>query len=192
MLISMKLRCVQKFEYHCRKGAKPNNSGHRRVAGCNCPCCNMQADRERVTAREPLSTDVEHSIGQSARPPTRHVSAARPETAQHRRASYGQPTALEYLANKGSKIQAIEAELATAQAANMTLNQQVEKLSGTVHTQTNKLAILQGGKDFLTSERARERLDIEHQLSQSEHNILTLNQSLRRSEQAKVSCRTHP
>ena len=148
----------------------------------------MQANDERLIAREPANTDVQQkrrSIGQSARPPTGPVTA-RPEAAQHRRASYSQPSALEYLANKGSRMQETEAELATAQAANTTLNQQVEKLTGTVHTQTNKLAILRGEKDFLTSQRAQERLDIEQQLSQSEQKILMLNQSLRRSEQAKV------
>lgn len=115
------------------------------------------------------------------------TTAPLPKSAHLGRASIGQPTdALQYLANKGTRIQDLETELTTAQAENIALSQQNEQLDGTLHTQKNKLAILQGERDFLASQRDQERLDMEHQLSQSEQRILTVSQNLRRSEQAKV------
>ena len=100
----------------------------------------------------------------------------------------GHPTdALHYLASKGSRTQELQAELATAQAENSALSQQVDELKGTLQGQTNKLAVLQGERDFLASQRDQERVDMEHQLAQSEQRILKVKQDLRRSEQAKVA-----
>ncbi|KAL3148911.1 hypothetical protein ABBQ32_001779 [Trebouxia sp. C0010 RCD-2024] len=106
-------------------------------------------------------------------------------------AQTGQPTdALHYLARKGSRTQELQAELATAQAENSTLSQQVDELKGTLQGQTNKLAVLQGERDFLASQRDQERVDMEHQLAQSEQRILKVKQNLRRSEQAKAVAET--
>ena len=143
-----------------------------------------------LNARQQAGADPEHkrrSVGLPVRYPMETATAPLTKSAHFGRASIGQPTdALQYLANKGSKIQELETELTTAQDENLALSQQNEKLSGTLHTQQNELAILQGERDFLTSQRDQERQDLEHQLSQSEQRILTVSQSLRRSEQAKV------
>ena len=118
------------------------------------------------------------------RQPIGGATAPLPKAAQ-----IGQPTdALQYLASKGARTQELQAELATAQAENSALSQQVDKLKGTLQAQTNKLAVLQGERDFLATQCQQERLDMEQQLAQSEQKILTVKQDLRRSEQAKVSC----
>lgn len=143
-----------------------------------------------LKARQQAGTDLEHkrrSLGLPVRHPMDAATAPLPKSALFGRASIGQPTdALQYLANKGTRIQDLETELTTAQDENLALNQQNEQLDGILHTHKNELAILQKERDFLASQRDQERQDMERQLSQSEQRILTVSQNLRRSEQAKV------
>lgn len=122
------------------------------------------------------------SVGLPERHPERNATAPLPKTTQ-----LGQPTnALQYLASKGARTQELQAELTTAQAENSALSQKVEELNGTLQTRTNKLAVLQGERDFLASQRDQERLDLERQLAQDEQRILAVKHDLRRSEKAKV------
>ena len=143
-----------------------------------------------IRGRQQAETDVEHkrrSIGLPIRHPMGIATASLPKSAQIRGASCGQPgDALQYLANKGARMKELETELAIAQGENTTLSQQVQEHTDTLQTKTTQLAILQGERDFLTSQRDQERQDMEQQLFQSEQRILTLTQSLRRSEQGKV------
>lgn len=140
----------------------------------------QQADKHSEHKQRSVGLPVRHSM--------ETATAPLPKSADFGYASMGQPSgALQYLANKGTRIQELETELSTAQDENLALSQQNEKLNSTLHTCQNELAILQGERDFITSQRDQERQDMEHQLSQSEQRYLTVSQSLRRSEQAKVS-----
>lgn len=128
-----------------------------------------------------------HSTGLSARPPLGTVTAGRPGTAYTGRAGSTQPAdAMQYLANKGSKIQELEAELKLSQAETAHLSQQLEQAKSTTQTDAERLATIQGERDFLNSQRSRERLDTEKQLSQAEQKILSLRKDLRHTEDAKV------
>jgi len=128
-----------------------------------------------------------HSTGPSARPPLGTVTAGRPSTAYTGRAGITQPAdALQYLANKGSKIQELEAELKLSQAEIANLSQQLEQAKSTTQTDAQRLATIQGERDFLNSQRSKERLDTEKQLSQAEQKILSLRRDLRHTEDAKV------
>ena len=93
---------------------------------------------------------------------------------------------MQYLANKGSKIQELEAELKLSQAETAHLSQQLEQAKSTTQTDAERLATIQGERDFLNSQRSRERLDTEKQLSQAEQKILSLRKDLRHTEDAKV------
>lgn len=142
---------------------------------------NAQQQAGTASAHTRIELPVQQPVG--------NTTAPLPKSVQSGHAWVGQPAdALQYLAHKGTRIQELETELTTAQAENIALSQQNEQLDGTLHTQKNKLAILQGERDFLASQRDQERLDMEHQLSQSEQKILTVSQNFRRSEQAKVYC----
>ena len=128
-----------------------------------------------------------HSTGLSGRPPLGTVTAGRPGTAYTGRAGITQsPDALQYLANKGSKIQELEAELTLSQAETAHLKHQLEQAKSTARTDAECLATIQGDRDFLNSQRSRERLDTEKQLSQAEQKILSLRKDLRHTEDAKV------
>ena len=150
----------------------------------------MQAELPEPRPQIHLDTDLDRrrrSIGVHRRPPISSATAGRFKSAQLEQVRNTEAnSALQQLANKGSKIQELEAELAIAQAENVAVNAQLEEASSTAQTQTNKLAIVQAERDFLSSQRKQERLDAEQQLAKSEQTILNLTQSLRRAEQAKV------
>ena len=128
-----------------------------------------------------------HSTGLSARPPLGTVTAGRPGTTYTDRAGITHPAdALQYLANKGSQIQELEAELKLSQTETAHLRQQLEQAKSTTQTDVERLATVQGERDFFNSQCSRERLDTEKQLSQAEQKILSLRKDLRHTEDAKV------
>ena len=128
-----------------------------------------------------------HSTVLPARPPLGIVTAGRPGTAYTGRAGITQPAdALQYLANKGSKIHEMEAELKLSQAETVRLSQQLEQAKSTAQTDAERLATLRGEREFWNSQRSRERLDTEKQLLQAEQKILSLRKDLRHTEDAKV------
>ncbi|DBA74329.1 TPA: hypothetical protein ACH3X1_011104 [Trebouxia sp. C0004] len=142
------------------------------------------------TTRQPAVANAghrRHSTGLSARPPLGAVTAGRPGTAYTGRAGITQPAdALQYLANKGSKIQELEAELKFSQAETAHLSQQLEQAKCTTQTDAERLASIQAERDFLNSQRNKERLDTEKQLSQAEQKMLSLRKNLRHTEDAKT------
>lgn len=145
---------------------------------------------ERYAAGQAAQAEAEHrrrSIGVPVRPPLGFNALARASTTKTGRASIDQPAdALKYLANKGARIQELEAELETAQAENISLNQQLQQATGSVRAHKESLASAEGERDFLTSQRSRERADIEQQLLQAEQKVLSLRQDLRHTKDAKV------
>ena len=140
------------------------------------------------TARQPAGADPVHrrrSIGVPARPPLGSAAVGWPNTS---RASISQPAeALQYLANKGSRIEELEAKLTAAHTENLNLSQQLEQTSSTIHAHVNSLGSVEGERDFLTAQRVQERVDTEQQLLRAEQTIAALSQELKQTETAQVN-----
>lgn len=150
----------------------------------------QQAVNTADITQQPADTDAgprRHSVSLLARPRLASATMGRPGTAYTGRVSIGQPAdALQYLANKGSKIQELEAELKLSQSEIISLSQQLEQATSMRLAEAESLATIQGERDFLATQRNQERLDMEHQLVQAEQKIQSLRQDLRHIEVAKV------
>lgn len=100
---------------------------------------------------------------------------------------HAQPaSALQYLADKGSRVKALEADKATAQAEIAKLSQQLRDAKDTIQVSANSLAVTQGERDFLSARRDADRQEMEEQIQKAEQSISALRQQLKQSELAQV------
>ncbi|KAA6425687.1 MAG: hypothetical protein FRX49_04584 [Trebouxia sp. A1-2] len=133
-----------------------------------------------------MSRPVDQPSAAKPRDLRQDLAIAAQQTTKKRKVDGGENQEKQYLANKGSKIQELEAELKLSQAETAHLSQQLEQAKSTTQTDAERLATIQGERDFLNSQRSRERLDTEKQLSQAEQKILSLRKDLRHTEDAKT------
>ena len=127
------------------------------------------------------------SIGVPARASVETASPRRPSLPHASAAQIAQPgSALQYLADKGTRVQNLEAEVSTAQAEIMKITRQLEDVSNTARNSANSLAIVEGERDFLADQRNTERQEMEQHIKKAEQKISALRQELRQSEAAQV------
>ena len=143
--------------------------------------------------RMPQAVDTDfyrrRSIGMPATAPLHPLKAGRSSMAAAGQAYTANPaSALQYLADTGSKVKELESEVSEAHSEIISLNQQLQDAENSLRASAKSLAIVQGEKDFLQAQRDSERVDMEVQIQKAEQRIAALSQDLRHADAAKVMC----
>ena len=138
----------------------------------------------------PQAVDTDYrrrSIGMPITAPLHPLKAGRSSMAAAGQAYTASPaSALQYLADKGSKVKELETEVSQAHSEIISINQQLQYAKNSLRASANSLAIVQSEKDFLQAQRDSEREEMEVQIQKAEQRIAALSQDLRHADAAKV------
>lgn len=93
---------------------------------------------------------------------------------------------LQLLANKGQRLEQFEADLKSLAGQNRSLQSQLAEANSTIDTKSSSIAALTDERDYVSSQRTRERADLEQQLTQAVQKITALRGELKHAEQLQV------